>query len=50
MNGTPKPLWKQIPLPNDQEREQFEQWVEKQEQLEDDRKSRDDVRVIVIDI
>ena len=50
MKDAPQPMWKELPLPSEQDRRLFEEWVERQEEKE--RREKDDVdrRVIVIDI
>ena len=50
MSDQPMPLWKELPLPSEEDRRLLEEWARRQE--EEERRKRDDVdrRVIIIDI
>ncbi len=50
MTDAPQPLWKELPLPTEEERRLFEDWVRQREEEERQREERDDRRVIVIDL
>jgi|TARA_R110000824_G_scaffold218313_1_gene404885 hypothetical protein len=48
MNGDFEPIWKELPLPSEEDQRLFEEWVKKQEQERE--KKEDDQKVIVIDL
>jgi len=49
VNGDFKPIWKQLPLPSEEERRLFEEWARRQEEKERAQEN-EDRKVIVIDI
>ncbi len=50
MNDALLPLWKEIPLPSEEERRLFEEWANQREEEQRQRDEREKNRVIVIDL
>jgi hypothetical protein len=50
VTDSPQPLWKELPLPSEEEKRLYEEWVRQKEEEERRRNYREGDRVIVIDL
>ena len=50
MTDALQPLWKELPIPSEEQRRLFEEWVKQREEEEKQREHKEKQRVVVIDI
>lgn len=50
MSDEYKPMWQELPLPSEEDKRLFEEWVERQEKEKQREQKEEKTRVIVIEI